>query len=157
MEYNSVFDLNMLKYFQLLIKLILEIENSSNFIFMSINKILLNSSSNCSALHHLWTFESRVEKSPGLLSSEIPHVQEALRTLGPKIFLNRTWALFYVVLYNKKMGHIQVDHFQKVPFVHKFIEKFGRIFYTAVLSSTIFFNFFDKMVNKRDFLKSINL
>ena len=154
MEHNSVFDLNMLKYFQLLIKLILEIENSSNFIFMSINKILLNSSSNCSALHHLWTFESRVEKSPGLLSSEIPHVQEALRTLGPKSFLNRTWALFYVVLYNKKMGYIQVDHFQKVPFVHKFIEKFGRFFYTAC---TIFFKVFEKMVNKRVFLKIISL
>ena len=113
MEHNSVFDLNMLKYFQLLIKLILEIENSSNFIFMSINKILLNSSSNCSALHHLWTFESRVEKSPGLLSSEIPHVQEALSTLGPKYFLNRTWALFYVVLYNKKWDTYRLIIFRK--------------------------------------------
>ena len=33
--------------------------------------------------------------------------------------------------------HLQVDNFQKVPFVHHFVRKFGRFFYTALLSCRI--------------------
>ena len=51
----------------------------------------------------------------------------------------------------------QVNNFQEVVFVQNFFENFDRFFYTAVLLCTLFKKFFDKLVNKNDFLKIINL
>ena len=40
---------------------------------------------------------------------------------------------------------IQVNNFQKVPFVHYFVEKFGK-FFTQQCNVEFFFKFFDKML-----------
>ena len=49
---------------------------------------------------------------------------------------------------------IQVNNFQKFPFVHHFINKFDRFFLHSRSHVDFLFKFFD---NKRDFLKIIDL
>jgi hypothetical protein len=50
---------------------------------------------------------------------------------------------------------IQVDDFQNVRCAYHFFDEFDRFLYTAKVTCRFFFNFFDKMVNKRDCLKVI--
>ena len=52
---------------------------------------------------------------------------------------------------------LQVNNLEKVIFVQKIFERFDGLLYTAVLSCRISVQFFDERVNKRDFLKIINL
>ena len=53
---------------------------------------------------------------------------------------------------------LQVYHFQKVPFGHRFIERFDRFFYKVVYCHVEFpFKFFDKIANKINFPKIIHL
>ena len=52
---------------------------------------------------------------------------------------------------------LQVNDFQKVNFVHHFIKAFERKLYTQYWCVEKSVKFFDEMVNKRDFLKIINL
>ena len=80
------------------------------------------------------------------------------------LFIVRTIFVSYQCYCKKRIiqkysAQIQVDYFQKVLFLHIFLEKFDKRF---PHSSTYFhvefsLKFFDKIVIKRDFLKMINL
>ena len=52
---------------------------------------------------------------------------------------------------------VQGNNLEKVVFVQFFFERFDGLFYTAELSCRTSVQFFDERVNKRDFLKIINL
>ena len=52
---------------------------------------------------------------------------------------------------------LQVDNFQKVYFVYHFFEEFDQKLYIKILLSRIIFKTFNKMSNKTDVQKIINL
>ena len=58
-----------------------------------------------------------------------------------------------------KHGYVQVNNFQKVPFVYTFIKEFEQTFYnkTVLLCRKICHIFQIKLRTKRDFLNMINL